>query len=168
MDVATPAGWRRIEYDGKLPDFNLYPPLLTYEHAESETRVLAKPLVSFVPEAESELTVEEVVERRPPTGATGGEAINSVGGRAVEGGVVPEVFPDAPIDDPRFEDTDWRIALQPIRTPPADRDDGFRPDTRKLPVADLTVSGRTAAQRTLRFVLDRGPRMDENDPVWRP
>lgn len=158
MNVDPGGDWRRFDYAGWMDDFNLKPPLVAFEHRERDTRVLAKPLVPIVPEAESSITVEAVAERCSSVSAHQGEYVQTHWYRATQEAMVPVVFPDAPLSAERFDELEWRIAVQPVETEPAERDEDFRPDRVLGTFVEIDEPGRDAARETLETFLAIEPR----------
>jgi hypothetical protein len=167
MDVTAPEGWDREDYDGDISAFNSWEPLVSYEHRESETRVVVKPVVDIVPAAGSRLTVEDVTDRFSRM-AHPSERRQTHWWRATEEERLPAVFPDAPITDERFDAVPWRLAIQPVWAAPEDRPDRFRPDTQKLPTAWFDREDRAAATSSLRSVLEGSPGFRFYDPPADP
>lgn len=168
MDIEAPEGWQRQVYDGFLSNFNIYPPLLTYESKEQETRILAKPVVKRVPSSNSQMTQEELEERVSTGGFIGGEMRQTHWYAATERDKLPVVLPDAPLSDERFEELEWRVAIQPVRTQPEQRDESFRPDTEQVPVVYFDCQNRSSAIQLFQVLLTSEPCFDETEPTWIP
>lgn len=156
MNVDPPEDWERREYEGKISQFNVWEPLVSYEHRESAVRVVAKPVIDTVPVEESQLTVEDITDRFHSV-THPSKRRQTHWYRATQCDELPAALPDAPLTAERFETLPWRIAIQPVWSEPSERPDDYRPDTQELPVASFDCADRESARDHLRSVLDGSP-----------
>lgn len=162
MDIDYPDSWSEYEREGEVGRFRMRPPLRLYERADSNARLTVGPVIPTVPAGESPVTEAKLREEYGHTlpahqgeyvqtilydamVAEGAEPLNEIDGEVQ----LPALFSDAPIDDDRFADLDWQIAVEYIR----DDEETTRPASRPTPKLHIQTGDRDRAIAAVELLL---------------